>query len=117
MLEQRAMSHLTPVHASAAEAIAAHAGIAATDLKVDATPRPELGDFAIGAFAAAKAAGQNPAELAMQWAAAFAATVLFAAASAAGAGVILRANRPAVVLWVSSAAIEVTLVPRAIGAG
>jgi len=117
MLEQRAMSHLTPVHASAAEAIAAHAGIAATDLKVDATPRPELGDFAIGAFAAAKAAGQNPAELAKQWAAAFAATDLIASATAAGPFVNLRANRPAVFRWLISAAIEGTLVPRAIGAG
>src|SRR3569623_1116527 len=117
MLEQRAMSHLTPVHASAAEAIAAHAGIAATDLKVDATPRPERGDFASGAFAAAKAAGQNPAELAKQWAAAFAATDLIASATAAGPFVNLRANRPAVFRWLISAAIEGPLVPRAIGAG
>src|SRR3569623_57119 len=117
MLEQRAMSHLTPVHASAAEAIAAHAGIAATDLKVDATPRPELGDFAIGAFAAAKAAGQNPAELAKQWAVAIAATDLIASATAAGPFVNLRANRPAVFRSLISAAIEGTLVPRAIGAG
>jgi len=117
MLEQRAMSHLTPVHASAAEAIATHAGIAATDLKVDATPRPELGDFAIGAFAAAKAAGKNPAELAKQWADACAANDLISSATAAGPFVNLRANRPAVFRWLIGAALEGTLVPRSIGAG
>ena len=111
------MSHLTPVHASAAEAVAAHAGVAATDLKVDATPRPELGDFAIGAFAAAKAAGKNPAELAKAWAAAFAPNDLIESATAAGPFVNLRAKRPAVFRWLIGAALEGTLVPRTIGAG
>jgi arginyl-tRNA synthetase len=111
------MSHLTPVHASAAEAIAARAGVAAADLKVDATPRPELGDFAIGAFAAAKAAGKNPAELAKAWAEQLTPNELIGSATAAGPFVNLRANRPAVFKWLIRAALEGTLVPRSIGAG
>ncbi|MEO9157036.1 MAG: arginine--tRNA ligase [Kofleriaceae bacterium] len=111
------MSHLTPVHASAAAAVAAHAGVAAADLKVDATPRPELGDFAIGAFAAAKAAGKNPAELAKAWAAAFTPNELIESATAAGPFVNLRAHRPAVFEWLIGAALDSTLVPRSIGAG
>jgi arginyl-tRNA synthetase len=117
MLEPLAMSHLTPVHARAAEAIASRAGVAATDLKVDATQRPELGDYAIGAFAAAKAAGKNPAELAKTWAAELVPNELIASATATGPFVNLRANRPAVFRWLIGAALEGTLVPRTIGAG
>jgi arginyl-tRNA synthetase len=117
MLEPLAMSHLTPVHARAADAVAARAGVAATDLKVDATQRPELGDFAIGAFAAAKAAGKNPAELAKAWAAELVPNDLIESATATGPFVNLRANRPAVFRWLIGAALEGTLVPRTIGAG
>ena len=48
-------THHTPLHWAAAEAVAAHAGISAGDLKVEAPPRPELGDLAVGCFAIAKA--------------------------------------------------------------
>ena len=117
MLEPPPMSHLTPIHANAANAVAALAGATAADLKVDATPRPELGDFAVGAFALAKQRGTNPAELAKEWAAKFAPTEFLASATAAGPFINLRANRPAVFRWLIGAALEGTLVPRSIGTG
>lgn len=55
-------THHTPLHLAAAEAVAASAGVAATDLKVESPPKPELGDLAVGCFAIAKAAGKNPAQ-------------------------------------------------------
>ncbi|HET9990849.1 MAG TPA: arginine--tRNA ligase [Kofleriaceae bacterium] len=111
------MSHLTPIHANAADAVAALADATAADLKVDATPRPELGDFAVGAFALAKQRGTNPAELAKQWAAKFSPTPFLQSATAAGPFINFRANRPAVFQWLIGAALEGTLVPRSIGAG
>lgn len=115
VLRTGAMSHLTPIHASAADAVAALAGTAAIDLKVDATPRAELGDFAVGAFALAKQQGKNPAELAKEWADKFVATPFLAQATAAGPFINFRANRPAVFEWLIGAALGGTLLPRALG--
>ena len=69
MLETHAM--FTPLHSQAAEAVAAIAGVPATDLKVEATPRPELGDLAVGCFTIAKAKGVSPPQAAQDIAAAF----------------------------------------------
>jgi len=110
-------THPTPLHQAAAEAVAAHAGLAATDLKVEAPPRPELGDLAVGCFAIAKARKQNPAEVARAIAAAFTPTELLASATATGPFVNFRANRSATYRWLIDNALRSSLVPRALGAG
>jgi len=110
-------THHTPLHRAAAEAVAAHAGIAATDLKVEAPPRPELGDLAVGCFAIAKARSQNPAEVARAIAAAFQPTELLASATANGPFVNFRARRDAAYRWVIDSALRSRLVPGELGAG
>src|SRR5262245_40794958 len=110
-------THHTPLHRAAAEAVAAHAGIAATDLKVEAPPRAELGDLAVGCFAIAKARGQNPAEVARAIATAFRPTELLASASAAGPFVNFRADRSAAYRWLIDSALRSQLVPHELGCG
>jgi arginyl-tRNA synthetase len=110
-------THHTPLHRAAAEAVAAYAGIAATDLKVDAPPRPELGDLAVGCFAIAQARKQNPAEVARAIAAAFQPTALLASATAAGPFVNFRAQREATYRWVIEGAQRGRLVPGELGTG
>jgi arginyl-tRNA synthetase len=110
-------THHTPLHRAAAEAVAAHAGIAATDLKVEAPPRPELGDLAVGCFAIAKARKQNPAEVARAIADAFRPTELLASATAAGPFVNFRAQRDATYRWVIDSALRGRLVPGELGTG
>lgn len=110
-------THHTPVHRAAAEAVARYAGIAATDLKVEAPPRPELGDLAVGCFAIAKARKQNPAEVARAIAAAFQPTELLASATAAGPFVNFRADRSATYRWLIDAALHSRLVPGELGMG
>jgi arginyl-tRNA synthetase len=104
--------HHTPLHAAAAEAVAALAGVPASALKVEATPRPELGDFAIGCFAIAKAKQVSPAQAAQDIAAAFKPTALLDSATAAGPFVNFRANRTATFSWVIDAALRGTLLPQ-----
>jgi arginyl-tRNA synthetase len=110
-------THHTPLHRAAAEAVAAHAGIAASDLKVEAPPRPELGDLAVGCFAIAKARKQNPAEVAREIAAAFQPTEFLASATAAGPFVNFRAARSASYRWLIDSALHSRLVPHELGAG
>ena len=110
-------THHTPLHRAAAEAVAAHAGIAATDLKVEAPPRPELGDLAVGCFAIAKARKQNPAEVARAIAAAFQPTGLLASATATGPFVNFRADRGATYRWLIDGALRGRLIPGELGAG
>src|SRR4051812_40579783 len=107
----------TPLHRAAAEAVCTHAGIAPTDLKVEAPKRPELGDLAIGCFAIAKPRNQNPAELARAIAAAFQPTELLASAEAAGPYVNFRAQRPAAFRWLIEGALHSQLIPHELGAG
>ena len=110
-------THHTPLHRDAAEVVAAHAGIAAADLKVEAPPRAELGDLAVGCFAIAKAQKKNPAEVARDIAAAFRPTPLLASASAAGPFVNFRADRTATYRWLIDGALHRRLVPADLGAG
>jgi len=110
-------SHLTPLHSAAAEAVASHAGVPASDLKVETPPRPEMGDLAVGCFAIAKAKKANPAQVAQEIAAAFQPTELLASATAAGPFVNFRANRAAAFRWAVGAAIGGSLLPRTLGAG
>ncbi|HSN29887.1 MAG TPA: arginine--tRNA ligase [Kofleriaceae bacterium] len=110
-------THLTPLHVAAAEAVAAHAGVSAADLKVETPPRPEMGDLAVGCFAIAKAQKANPAQVAQQIAAAFQPTALLASAQAAGPFVNFRVNRAAAFQWIVGAALGGSLLPRTFGAG
>jgi arginyl-tRNA synthetase len=110
-------THYTPLHRAAAEAVAQDAGIAATDLKVEAPPRPELGDLAVGCFAIAKARKQNPAEVARQIARAFTPTDLLDSATATGPFVNFRVNRRAAYRWLIEGALASRLIPRDLGAG
>jgi arginyl-tRNA synthetase len=108
---------LTPLHLAAAQAVAASAGVPATDLKVDTPPKPEMGDLAVGCFAIAKAKGGNPAQIAKDIAAAFSPTELLASATAAGPFVNFRVNRPVAFRWLIGAALGGSLLPRTLGAG
>src|ERR1044071_4869824 len=110
-------THHTPLHRAAAEVVATHAGIAATDLKVEAPPRPELGDLAVGCFAIARARKQNPAEVARAIPAAFPPTELLASATAAGPFVNFRADRTATYRWLVDGALRSRLIPGEVGTG
>ena len=110
-------SHHTPLHLAVAKAVAASAGIAVDDVKVDATPRPEHGDLAVGCFAIAKAQGKKPPEVAKQIADAFTPTELLASATAAGPFVNFRVQRDAAFKWLVDATLGGTLLPRDHGAG
>jgi arginyl-tRNA synthetase len=110
-------THHTPLHRAAAEAVAAHAGISATDIKVEAPPRPELGDLAVGCFAIAKAKKQSPAAVASAIAAAFTPTPLLLRATASGPFVNFHADRGAAYRWLIDAALRGRLVPSELGAG
>ncbi|MBC7973880.1 MAG: arginine--tRNA ligase, partial [Myxococcales bacterium] len=107
----------TPLHRAAAEAVCTHAGITATDLKVEAPPRPELGDLAVGCFAIAKAQRQSPAEVARANAAAFQPTELLESATAAGPFVNFRARRAPTLRWLIDGALRSQLIPYELGAG
>lgn len=109
--------HYTPLHLAAAEAVAALAGVAPTELKVDTPPRPELGDFAIGCFAIAKARGENPAKLAAELAAKIQPGGWILEASAAGPFVNLKVDRTRAFRWLIDAALSRTLIPRDLGKG
>lgn len=104
------MAQHTPLHAELA-------GLVPGEIKIDAPPRAELGDFAVGCFALAKARNQSPAQVAKDIAAAFRPTALIASATATGPFVNFRADRAATSRWVIGAALAGTLLPRAYGAG
>lgn len=110
-------THHTPIHLAAAEAVAARAGLVATDLKVEAPPRAELGDLAIGCFAIAKARGKNPAEVAKELAEGFAPGGYLASATAAGPFVNLKLDRAAALRWITDACLRGTLIPNHVGTG
>jgi arginyl-tRNA synthetase len=86
---------------------------------VTAPPRPELGDYAVGCFPAAKTLRAPPAALAARVAAAFAPTALLARAEAAGPFVNFRARRVALFDHLFAATVTGTakLVPTTVGAG
>jgi arginyl-tRNA synthetase len=110
------MPHHTPVHLAAAEAVATRAGVAANDLAVQAPPRPEMGDLAVGCFAIAKAQGKNPAQVAKELAEGFVPAGLVASATAAGPFVNIKLDRAATFRWLCGAALESTLIPTSVGA-
>jgi arginyl-tRNA synthetase len=110
MLACAAMALFTPLHRAAAEAVGG-------DAKVQAPPRPEMGDFAVGCFQLAKQRGKNPAELARELAEGFTPNEWLASATAAGPFVNFRAQRARGFAWLVEAAIKGELVPSSLGAG
>jgi arginyl-tRNA synthetase len=105
------------LHLAAAQAVASATGVDASEVKVDASPRTEHGDLAVGCFAIAKAKGVPPPQLAQQIAAAFAPNQFLASATAAGPFVNFRAQRAATLHWLVDATLRGTLLPRSHGAG
>ncbi|HEY4181450.1 MAG TPA: arginine--tRNA ligase [Kofleriaceae bacterium] len=105
------MPHHTPVHLAAADAVAARAGVAANDLKVEAPPRADLGDLAIGCFAIAKAAGKNPAQVAKDLAADIQKRDFISEVSAAGPFINVKLDRPRTYRWLIEAALANTMLP------
>ena len=76
----------TPLHRAAAQAVGGEA-------KIEAAPRPELGDLAAPCFALAKTRGGNPAQIAKDLAAAFQPNEWLESATATGPFVNFRARR------------------------
>ena len=94
-------------------------GFDPAELPVTAPPRPEMGDFAVGCFPAARALKQAPPALAARVAEAFRPTELIASASAAGPFVNFRADRGALYrsLFRAASAGGGALVPSDVGTG
>jgi arginyl-tRNA synthetase len=119
-------THYTPFHRAAAEAVSAHTGVPAADLKVETPPQrkakpgevtPDLGDLAVGCFALARARGTDPASLAREIAAAFQPGTWLAGAEASGPYVNFKLDRAAVFRWLIDAALRKELVPARHGEG
>jgi arginyl-tRNA synthetase len=108
------MASVNPCAAEIANAVAAALGadVRAEDVKVEAPPRAELGDFAVGMFAVAKALRQPPPAIAAKVAAALQPGELIASATAAGPFVNVRIHHDWAFRWLAKKA----LVP-AIGTG
>jgi arginyl-tRNA synthetase len=107
----------TPIANAAALWVAGAAEIAPSDLKVETPPKPELGDYAVGCFAAAKAQRKSPAALASEIAQRFTPDAWLTSATAVGPFINFRVARPAALRWVVGAALDDTLLPRQLGAG
>src|SRR4051812_48103984 len=110
-------THHTPIHLAAAEAVAARAGLAATDLKGEGPPGPELGDLAVGCFAIAKARGTSPAQVAKELAEGLTPGGFLASATAAGPFVNIKLDRAAAFRWIADACLRGTLIPNQVGTG
>jgi arginyl-tRNA synthetase len=111
-------SSLNPFARAAARAVADALGVEAADLPVTVPPRPDLGDFAVGCFPAARALKQAPPALAARVAGGFTPGPLLAAATAAGPFVNFRADRGALYRSLFRAAlVDRVLIPRDVAAG
>jgi arginyl-tRNA synthetase len=109
---------LNPFARAAARAVADALGVEAADLPVTVPPRPDLGDFAVGCFPAARALKQAPPALAARVAGGFVPGPLLAAATAAGPFVNFRADRGALYRSLFRAAlVDRALIPRDVAAG
>jgi arginyl-tRNA synthetase len=106
-------SHYTPLHAQAAEIVAARVGVSPSDLKVEAPPRLELGDVSVACHRLGKDAARAAAEIAQ----AFRPQGLLASATATGPFVNFKADRPATLRWLLDASSARTLVPTSVGSG
>ncbi len=109
---------LNPFARAAAQAVADALGVDASELPVTSPPRPELGDFAVGCFPAARALKQAPPALAARVASGFSPGPYLAAATAAGPFVNFRADRGALYRALfRGALVDRALVPRDVAAG
>jgi arginyl-tRNA synthetase len=88
----RMLDVLNPFAAAAVRAVADALALDAHLFQVTAPPRPDLGDFAVGCFPAAKLLGQPPPKLAAQVVAAFTPGEHLAEAHATGPFVNFRAR-------------------------
>ena len=111
------MATSNPCAAAIAEAVATLTGVPVSEIKVDAPPRPELGDFAVGMFPVAKALKQPPPAVAARVAAELPRQGLIADATATGPFVNVKVDRAAAFAWVGDASARGALVPADRGAG
>jgi arginyl-tRNA synthetase len=104
--------------ARAAAAAAGEAlGVDPSELPVTTPPKPEMGDYAVGTFPAARALGQPPPALAAKVAGSFRPTPLLAEARAAGPFVNFRADRSALYRHVFRTALAEGASPIAVAIG
>jgi arginyl-tRNA synthetase len=111
---------LNPFAAAAARAVGDALALDASLFPVTTPPRPDLGDFAVGCFPAAKVLGQPPPRLAAQVVAAFQPGEHLAEAHATGPFVNFRARKDSVYRFLFQASLgtdPALLVPTAPGAG
>jgi arginyl-tRNA synthetase len=95
-----------PFAEAAAKAVAAATGSPPESLTVTVPPKPELGDFAVGVFPAAKQLGEAPPAVATRVAQQFTPTGELAAATATGPFVNFRADRAAAFRWLLDATLR-----------
>lgn len=113
-------SVLNPFAAAAARTVGAALNQDPAIFQVTAPPRPDMGDFAVGCFPAAKALKEPPPKLAARVVEAFAPDQWLAEASPAGPFVNFRANRDALYRYLFEGALTDTgaaLIPTDPGAG
>ncbi|MBT8492180.1 MAG: arginine--tRNA ligase [Deltaproteobacteria bacterium] len=104
-----------PFAAACATEVARLTGLDSELFSVTAPPKPELGDFAVGLFPAAKALRKAPPAIAAEVASQFQAGDLLATATAAGPFVNFRANRKALFRYVMAGAGDGSLIPTSPG--
>lgn len=102
-----------PMHA-ARQYVADALGLSVDVFTADRPPNPTMGDVAVGCFAAAKALGKPPAQVASELAAQFAPSEWLAAATAAGPFLNFRLQRARTYDFVIGAARDGALVPQAL---
>jgi arginyl-tRNA synthetase len=108
---------LNPFATSAADVVATTLGLDAELFPVGNPPNPELGDFAVGCFPAAKLKGKAPAALAQEVVSAFKPNAYLAQARAAGPFVNFFAQREALFRHLFTGAKNQALVPKTVGSG
>lgn len=109
---------LNPFAAAAARAVADALDADPDLFPVGAPPRPEMGDFAVGCFPAARALKQPPPKLAQKVVDGFRPGPLLAGASAAGPFVNFRADRGALYRHLFASTLGApALIPTSVGAG
>jgi arginyl-tRNA synthetase len=108
-------THHTPLHHAAADAVAARAGIAATDLKVE-MPKGDRGDLAVAVHALAKTQKKNPNEIAATIGGDLQLGGFLASASVEGAFINFKLDRAKTFAWLIDAALRDSLVPSQLGA-
>jgi arginyl-tRNA synthetase len=103
------------LHHAAADAVAARAGIAATDLKVE-MPKGDRGDLAVAVHALAKTQKKNPNEIAATIGGDLQLGGFLASASVEGAFINFKLDRAKTFAWLIDAALRDSLVPSQLGA-